>query len=122
VKLEAALEWGSKLEHEYHIYRVTSEIREIPKMLWYGVEGRYNVMVLSHLGCTFEEMAQLSVLDANAVFTYAKQMVCSPCARSTLLFTSHSKLSVLKSLHDHHYVHLDVKPDNFMIGTGDRSS
>ncbi|KAN0107719.1 CK1/CK1 protein kinase [Russula decolorans] len=87
VKLEAAQEWGSKLEHEYH----------------YGVEGRYNVMVLSRLGCTFEEMAQLGVLDANAVFTYAKQM-----------------LSVLKSLHDHHYVHLDVKPDNFMIGTATR--
>ncbi|KAN0123247.1 Protein kinase-like domain containing protein [Russula decolorans] len=122
VKLEAAQEWGSKLEHEYHVYRATSGIRGIPKMLWYGVEGRYNVMVLSHLGCTFKEMAQLGVLDANAVFTYAKQMVFSPCARSTLLFTSHSKLSVLKSLHDHHYVHLDVKPDNFMIGTGDRSS
>jgi serine/threonine protein kinase len=122
VKLEAAQEWGSKLEHEYHVYRATSGIRGIPKMLWYGVEGRYNVMVLSRLGCTFEEMAQLGVLDANAVFTYAKQMVFSPCARSTLLFTSHSKLSVLKSLHDHHYVHLDVKPDNFMIGTGDRSS
>ncbi|KAH9961618.1 kinase-like domain-containing protein [Russula dissimulans] len=40
----------------------------------------------------------------------------------TLLFTSHSKLSVLKSLHDHHYVHLNIKPDNFMIGTGNRSS
>ncbi|KAN0113670.1 Protein kinase-like domain containing protein [Russula decolorans] len=105
VKLEAAQEWGSKLEHEYHVYRATSGIRGIPKMLWYGVEGRYNVMVLSRLGCTFEEMAQLGVLDANAVFTYAKQM-----------------LSVLKSLHDHHYVHLDVKPDNFMIGTSDRSS
>jgi hypothetical protein len=75
VKLEAAQEWGSKLEHEYHIYRATSGIRGIPKMLWYGVEGRYNVMVLSRLGCTFEEMAQLGVLDANAVFTYAKQTV-----------------------------------------------
>jgi hypothetical protein len=75
VKLEAAQEWGSKLEHKYHVYRATSGIRGIPKMLWYGVEGRYNVMVLSRLGCTFEEMAQLGVLDANAVFTYAKQMV-----------------------------------------------
>jgi serine/threonine protein kinase len=79
-------------------------------------------MVLSHLGCTLEEMAQLGVLDANTVFTFAKQMVFSPSTRSTHLFTSHSKLSVLKSLHDHHYVHLDLKPDNFMIGTGDRSS
>jgi serine/threonine protein kinase len=87
-----------------------------------GWKGDIMLWCSAALGCTFEEMAQLGVLDANAVFTYAKQMVFSPCARSTLLFTSHSKLSVLKSLHDHHYVHLDVKPDNFMIGTGDRSS
>jgi hypothetical protein len=102
VKLEAAQEWGSKLEHEYHVYRATSGIRGIPKMLWYGVEGRYNVMVLSRLGCTFEEMAQLGVLDANAVFTYAKQMVFSPCARSTLYlhlilsfqFSSHCMITI----------------------------
>jgi serine/threonine protein kinase len=122
VKLEVALEWGSKLEREYDVYRAISGIRGIPKMLWYGMEGRYNVMVLSRLGRTLEEMTQLNMLDANAVFAYAKQMVFSPFAQSTLLFTSHSKLAVLKSLHDHHYVHLDVKPDNFMMGTGDRSS
>jgi serine/threonine protein kinase len=122
VKLEVALEWGSKLEHEYNVYRAISGISGIPKMLWYGMEGRYNVMVLSRLGCTFKEMAQLGLLNANTMFTYAKQMVFSPCTQSMLLFTSYSKLSVLKSLHDHHYVHLDIKPDNFMIGAGDRSS
>jgi len=45
----------------------------------------------------------------------------SLCLKYALL-TSDFKLSVLKSLHDHHYVHLDIKPDNFMIGTGDMSS
>jgi len=80
VKLEVALEWDSKLDREYNVYQATSGIRGIPKMLRYGVEGRYNFMVLSRLGCTFEDMAQLSVLDANTVFTYAKQMVFSPCA------------------------------------------
>lgn len=33
-----------------------------------------------------------------------------------------SKLSILKSLHDRHYVHIDVKPDNFMLGIGDLSN
>ena len=75
VKLEVAQEWGSKLEREYNVYQALSGIRGIPKMLWHGMEGRYNVMVLSRLGCTFEEMARLGVLDARAVFTYAKQMV-----------------------------------------------
>ncbi len=119
MKLKVALEWGSKLEHKYNVYRATSGAHGIPKMLWYGMEGQYNVIVLSRLGCTIKKMAQLSVLDANTIFTYAKQMVFSPCAQSMLLFTSRFKLLVLKSLHDHHYIHLDVKPDNFMIGTSD---
>jgi len=85
VKLEVALEWGgSRLECEYNIYWVISGIHGIPKMLWYGMEGQYNVMVLSCLGCTLEEMKQLNRLDANTVFDYAKQMVFSPFARSTL--------------------------------------
>ena len=119
VKLKVALKWGSKLEHKYNVYWATLGACGIPKMLWYGMKGQYNVIVLSHLGCTIKEMAQLSVLDANTIFTYTKQMVFSPCAWSMLLFTSYSKLSVLKSLHDYHYVHLNVKPDNFMIGIGD---
>jgi len=57
VKLEVDLEGGSKLECKYNIYQAISGIHGIPKMLWYGIEGRYNVIVLSRLGCTFEEMA-----------------------------------------------------------------
>jgi serine/threonine protein kinase len=33
-----------------------------------------------------------------------------------------SKLSILESLHDQHYIHLDVKPDNFMLGIGKSSN
>ena len=80
VKLEVAMEWGSRLEREYDVYQAISGIRGVPKMLWYGMEGRYNVMVLSRLGRTLEEIRQLNILDANTVFTYAKQMVCSPFA------------------------------------------
>jgi len=33
-----------------------------------------------------------------------------------------SKLSILESLHDRHYVHLDIKPDNFALGIGELSN
>jgi serine/threonine protein kinase len=33
-----------------------------------------------------------------------------------------SKLSILESLHDQHYVHLDIKPDNFTLGIGKLSN
>jgi serine/threonine protein kinase len=33
-----------------------------------------------------------------------------------------SKLSILESLHDQHYIHLDIKPDNFMLGIGKLSN
>jgi hypothetical protein len=82
VKLEVAQEWDSRLEREHDVYQAMSGIRGIPKMLWYGVEGRYNVMVLSRLGRTLEEMKQLKMLDANTVFAYSKQMVFSPFAQS----------------------------------------
>jgi hypothetical protein len=80
VKLEIAMKRGSMLKHKCNIYQVISGICRIPRMLWEGVKGQYNAMVLSHLGQTFKEMSQLSVLDANNIFTYAKQMVFSPCA------------------------------------------
>jgi roadblock/LC7 domain-containing protein len=87
VKLEVALEGSSKLEREYDVYRAISGMRGIPKMLWYGMEGRYNVMVLSRLGCTLEEMARVNVLDAYAVFSYAKQMVLLSPLLSKYAFT-----------------------------------
>ena len=45
---------------------------------------------------------------------------------SPLHFCAHvyvlSKLLILESLHNHHYVHLDIKPENFTLGTGKMSN
>ena len=97
VKLEVALERGSRLDREYNVYQAISGIRGIPKMIWYGMEGRYNVLVLSRLGRTLEEMRQLNMLDANTVFAYSKQMVFVPLLK--VRFYSHFILSLRFSSH-----------------------
>jgi hypothetical protein len=42
---------------------------------WYGREGQYHIIVPDPLGSTFKKMIQISMLNTNAIFTYAMQMV-----------------------------------------------
>ncbi len=118
LKLEAIRDLSPKLVHKYSIYRNISGISGIPKACWYRREGPYSVLVLDRLGSTFNALARKSALDTNTIFTYAIQMVCHLYIFA-LIFTFFSKLSILESLHNRHYVHLDIKPDNFTIGIGD---
>ncbi|KAF8498962.1 kinase-like domain-containing protein [Russula emetica] len=103
LKLEVAQDSSSNLVHKYSVYQAISGLSKIPKVYWYGREGPYHVIVLNRLGSTLEEIGR-TCIDTNAVFTYAMQM-----------------LLILESLHDRHYVHLDIKPDNFALGIATRS-
>jgi serine/threonine protein kinase len=123
LKLQAAEDLSSNLAHEYSIYQAISGLPGIPKVYWYGREGPYYVIVLDRLGSTLEEIGQTSI-DINAAFAYATQMVFLSLSFMHLclcLCLCLSKLLILESLHDRHYVHLDVKPDNFVIGIGELS-
>jgi len=62
-------------------------------------------------------------INTNAIFTYSTQ--CRWYFFS-LLILMHlclylSKLSILKTLHDWHYIHLNVKSDNFALGISELS-
>jgi len=121
LKLQAAEDSSSNLAHEYSIYQAISGLPGIPKVYWYGRKGPYYVIVLDHLGSTLEEIGRTSI-DINAVFAYATQMVfLSLTFMHLCLCLCLSKLLILESLHDRHYVHLNVKPDNFVIGIGELS-
>ena len=66
-------------------------------------------------------------IDAKAIFTYATQMVIMVCHFLTYIhvFTlclCLSKLSILELLHNQHYIHLNIKPDNFTLGVGELSN
>jgi serine/threonine protein kinase len=75
----------------------------IPNVLWFGVEGDYNAMVMELLGPSLEDM-----------FTY--------CGRSfslkTACMVADQMLSRIEYLHTNAFVHRDMKPDNFLVGLG----
>ena len=75
LKLEVAEDSSLKLLHEYNVYKAISGLTGIPRAYWCGREGPYYVLILDHLGHTFEAIARTAMLNTDAIFTYAIQMV-----------------------------------------------
>ena len=74
-------------------------------MYWYGIEGDYRALVMEILGQSLEDIFQANgrKLSLKTVCMVADQMI-----------------SRLEYMHGLSFVHRDMKPDNFLIGTGSR--
>jgi casein kinase 1 len=110
-KLEHALsESGSKgyLSHEAQLYAYLNMTMTVglPRSIYYGSAGDYNILVIDLLGPSLEDLLGLSGgrMSLKTIIMLAVQMI-----------------SRLEFIHHKSYIHRDLKPENFTMGIGKRS-
>ena len=79
----------------------------IPRIISYIEEGDYNIMIMELLGKSLE-----GLLKASPEKKLSLKTIC---------LLGIEMLKILKYIHDRHFIHRDIKPDNFAIGYSDPS-
>eukprot|EP00123_Amoebidium_parasiticum_P016546 comp23486_c0_seq2/m.39291 comp23486_c0_seq2/g.39291 ORF comp23486_c0_seq2/g.39291 comp23486_c0_seq2/m.39291 type:complete len:424 (-) comp23486_c0_seq2:1274-2545(-) len=105
IKLEPVKTKHPQLIFESKLYRVLQGGVGIPQMLWSGVEGDYNVMVMELLGPSLEDL-----------FQYCQRRF----SLKTVLMLADQLVSRIEYMHNCNFIHRDIKPDNFLMGLGRR--
>ncbi|KAI3317911.1 casein kinase I isoform delta [Xylariaceae sp. AK1471] len=90
------------LKDEAEIYRELASELGIPQVYWVGEEGSYCVLVFQLLGPSLEDL-----------FNYCSRRF----SLKTILLIANQAISRIKRIHQR-FLHRDVKPDNFLFGTG----
>jgi len=105
IKLEHAKSRHPQLQYESRIYAVLSGGTGIPNVRWYGREKNYNIMVLELLGPSLEDC-----------FNYCDRKF----SLKTVLMVADALISRIEYIHSQNFLHRDIKPDNFLIGSAKR--
>ena len=107
IKLESIRSRHPQLDYESRVYKYLSGGVGIPFIRWYGREGEYNAMVIDLLGPSLEDLFNYChrTFSYKTVIMLALQMICR-----------------IQYMHGRSFIHRDIKPDNFLMGTGRRGS
>ena len=103
LKLEPKTAQHPQLHYESRVYSILGGGPGIPAVHWYGSEGQYNVLVLDRLGESLEQL-----------FTQCQRKF----SLKTVLMLADQMLARMEYVHAKHFVHRDIKPDNFLVGRG----
>jgi casein kinase 1 len=106
VKLESLKSKHPQLIYEAKVYKLLAGGQGIPNMHWYGIHADYNVMVIDLLGSSLEELFNI----CNRKFSL-----------KTVLMLADQMISRFEYMHSKNFLHRDAKPDNFLIGTGQKA-
>lgn len=78
----------------------------IPLIKTFGFSGDYNVLVMELLGKSLEDLFE----EKGCKFSI-----------KTVCMLGHQMISRLQYIHSKHILHRDIKPDNFLMGTGENA-
>ncbi|KAJ6216464.1 hypothetical protein RDWZM_007621 [Blomia tropicalis] len=107
IKLEDVNSKHPQLHIESKFYRVMAGGIGIPQLKWFGTEGDYNIIVVDLLGPSLEDLFNF----CNRKFSL-----------KTVLLLADQLISRIEFIHSRDYIHRDIKPDNFLMGLGDRGN
>lgn len=107
IKLEPVKIRAPQLIYESKLYLLFAGGICVPRLHWFGTESNYNVMIIDYLGKSLEDLFQM----CNQRFSL-----------KTVLMIADQCISALQYIHHKSFIHRDVKPDNFLIGSGKKSS
>ncbi|KAI5994639.1 kinase-like domain-containing protein [Pisolithus marmoratus] len=90
------------LEHEYQVLSELGGATGLPRLIWFGREGSYQVMVIDDLGPSLDELLKASpdgTFQLHHVAALGLQMITQ-----------------LEYIHSHHFIHCDIKLQNMLMG------
>ncbi|KAM7543139.1 hypothetical protein Aperf_G00000002283 [Anoplocephala perfoliata] len=108
VKLEPMDARHPQLVYESRIYRVLQNSFAVPRIHWFGSDGMrndYRALVMDLLGPSLEDL-----------FNYVGRRF----TMKTVLMLAEQMLWRVEYVHSRNLIHRDIKPDNFLMGIGQR--
>jgi serine/threonine protein kinase len=101
VKLEDTVTKSPQLLAEAKILRSLRDLPSLPRVIWYGTEGQFNILVMTLLGQSLEEILNAAgrQLSLRGTMQVAEEM-----------------LQRVEDVHAKDVIHRDIKPENFLVG------
>ena len=106
IKFENKNKGQNLLENEAYIMHYLNGLR-IPSIKSFGYSGDYNVLIMELMGKSLEYLFENSPNKKMSI-----RCVCN---------LGYQMIEIMEEIHNKNIIHRDIKPDNFVMGKGDKS-